>query len=403
MNCTVTATHSALLKPREAAIYEAIPVGFTNNWFLWNRSSVHFSSHFNLLPLKLSINKVRMSSLLSRPHLRIMLMLAISMPMRIILDLIFALLYRNYTIIRPPADYAGAAILTVLIFELVMLAKNRYNRIWAWEKNPLRRLMIESGINIPLMAVLITAASIIISLFISRSAFIKLSDQSITTAYYLFALVIFPAFAEFAIFLLNRWRFSLAEMEKYKKENAEYRFETLRTQVNPHFLFNSLNTLSSLMYENRDKAAKFIRDLSDVYRYVLDNRNRETILLADELKFIKSFVFLYQLRFENKLVVTVEIDERDQQKYIAPMTLQMLIENAVKHNIVSQKKPLHIRIYSDNEGYISVSNNLQKKMSGVVSSGIGLQNITSRYAFLHQNPVKIRETETEFVVNIPLI
>jgi len=332
-----------------------------------------------------------------------MLMLAISMPMRIILDLIFALLYRNYTIIRPPADYAGAAILTVLIFELVMLAKNRYNRIWAWEKNPLRRLMIESGINIPLMAVLITAASIIISLFISRSAFIKLSDQSITTAYYLFALVIFPAFAEFAIFLLNRWRFSLAEMEKYKKENAEYRFETLRTQVNPHFLFNSLNTLSSLMYENRDKAAKFIRDLSDVYRYVLDNRNRETILLADELKFIKSFVFLYQLRFENKLVVTVEIDERDQQKYIAPMTLQMLIENAVKHNIVSQKKPLHIRIYSDNEGYISVSNNLQKKMSGVVSSGIGLQNITSRYAFLHQNPVKIRETETEFVVNIPLI
>jgi two-component system, LytTR family, sensor kinase len=253
------------------------------------------------------------------------------------------------------------------------------------------------------LSIIIALLSLGIRYFIIKSPFIQLSDEVLTTLYYLILLVYVPAFAEFAVFLLNRWRTSLAEMEKYKKENAEYRFETLRTQVNPHFLFNSLNTLSSLMYEDREKAAGFIRDLSDVYRYVLENRSRETIALHEEVKFIRSFVYLYQLRFDNKLKVEIDISESLQDKQIAPMTLQLLVENAVKHNIVSVKKPLEISVTANESGYLTVRNNLQKKPAGMVSSEIGLKNITSRYAYLTDKPVEVLKTESEFIVRVPLI
>ncbi|MFH1121155.1 MAG: histidine kinase [Bacteroidota bacterium] len=356
-----------------------------------------------LLPLKNHIKPLMLYNVFRKPFLRLLLFIILSFPLRLLLDVIFGLIYRNYELIRPPEEYAGAILITVLTLESVLYLKNRLGRRFPWENNPLNRLIIEISINTLIMSLLITMLSLSVNYFILDARFMRFSDELLKTVFYLIFLVQGPAFIEFAVFLLKRWRTNLAEMEKYKKENAEYRFETLRTQVNPHFLFNSLNTLSALVYEDREKAAGFIRDLSDVYRYVLDNRSRETILLREEVRFIRSFVYLYQLRFDNKLEVSIIISENALDRLIAPMTLQLLVENAIKHNVISVKKPLRITISSDTNGYITVSNNLQKKTNEVDSSEIGLKNISSRYAFLTSKAVEIAETENEFIVKVPLI
>ncbi len=203
-------------------------------------------------------------------------------------------------------------------------------------------------------------------------------------------------------FLLNKWRYSLAELERYKKENVEFRFETLINQVNPHFLFNSLNTLSSLVYQNQDTAAKYIRELSKVYRYVLENKENEPVRLQNDLEFLKAYVYLFELRFSNMISFNFEIDEKKLNWYIPPMTIQLLIENAVKHNIISKKKHLQIKIFTEND-YLCVTNNLQKKAQKPYSSGMGLSNIRSRYAYFSDKEVIITENESEFMVKIPLI
>ena len=358
---------------------------------------------FNLVSLKLFTKPAMIINLYRNPFLRLLFSLLVSLPLRLLLDLIFGLLYRNYSIIRSPEEYIGAAIITVFTIETVYFLKRRLNRRFPWEKNPVHRLILEIGINSMIVPAVIVALSFLVKFFLTNVQFIKLSDEILTTVFYWVLLVIIPAFIEFALFLLNRWRMSLAEVERYKKENAEYRFETLRTQVNPHFLFNSFNTLSALVYEDQEKAAGFIRDLSDVYRYVLENRSRETIVLSEEIRFIRSFVYLYQLRFDNKLNVEINISEDAMSKQIAPMTLQLLVENAIKHNVISVKKPLDILISSEEQDYITVSNNLQKKTSAVESSEIGLKNIISRYAYLSSKTVEILETETTFIVKVPLI
>lgn len=359
--------------------------------------------YINLLPLKLNFQPEMIFNIFKKPLLRLLLTLLLSFPLKMLLDVIFGLLYRNYLILRPLEEYIGAAFITVLTLEIVFFIKQKLNRILPWEKSPTRRLGIELGINLPFMSAVIFLLSFLVNLYFIKSVFIKLSDQILTTLYYIIILVIIPAFTEFALFLLNKWKLNIAEMERYKKENAEYKFETLRTQLNPHFLFNSFNTLSSLIFEDQQKAANFIRDLSDVYRYVLENKSRDTILLSEEVRFIKSFVYLYQLRFDNKLTVVIQISDDLLHKLIAPMTLQLLVENAIKHNIISQKKPLEITITSNQDASIVVKNNLQKKNTEVISSEIGLKNIISRYAYLTGRPVEITENENEFVVKVPLI
>jgi LytS/YehU family sensor histidine kinase len=175
----------------------------------------------------------------------------------------------------------------------------------------------------------------------------------------------------------------------------------LQMQLNPHFLFNSLNVLSSLVYEDADKSALFIRKLSDVYRYVLENRERDLTHLSNELDFTRSYTFLLSIRFQDMINFDIDIEEHLFEWGIAPMTIQLLIENAVKHNIASSKDKLSIRLYSD-KGWLIVENNIQKKES-VEGSGMGLKNISNRYGFLTKKPVDIYEDKEVFRVKIPLL
>lgn len=198
----------------------------------------------------------------------------------------------------------------------------------------------------------------------------------------------------------NEWRKSEVEKEALKREHLASQFETLKSQVNPHFLFNSLNALSTLVYKDQDLAAQFIQQLSKVYRHVLETQSKEIVPLSVELKALEAYIFLIKIRFGENLNVNLDIPKTNYN--IAPLALQMLVENAIKHNIVSKSKHLTIDIYIDNQ-YIIVSNNLQKKKNVSDSSGIGLANIQARYQYIAKKEVIIEETEKAFVVKIPLL
>jgi len=213
--------------------------------------------------------------------------------------------------------------------------------------------------------------------------------------------IIISLFLHGRSFLMN-WRKTIIDAERLQKESIAAKYESLKSQVNPHFLFNSLNALSNLVYEDQDKAVKFIKQLSEVYRYVLDTREKEVVPLEDEIRFLRSYLFLQQIRFGDKLMVEFDIKDPGHIK-IAPLALQMLLENAIKHNIVSEEDPLLIKVYSDNH-YIIVENNIQKKITlGEPSMGVGLENICKRYEFLSDTKVEVIQDQSMFQVKLPVL
>ncbi len=192
------------------------------------------------------------------------------------------------------------------------------------------------------------------------------------------------------------------QLIRLQKENLQSQFEVLRQQVNPHFLFNSLNVLTSLIKLEPDLAEKFTEHLSKVYRYVLENKDNELVNLQTELDFLDAYVFLLNIRFMNKIEVNVNIGDDKKKLKILPLALQLLIENAIKHNSMSKKNPLKINIYTENKNTLTVENNLQERESHMASTGVGLKNIEHRYHLLEMPAPQFYKTETKFIARIPL-
>jgi two-component system, LytTR family, sensor kinase len=204
-------------------------------------------------------------------------------------------------------------------------------------------------------------------------------------------------------YLFKQWKTALIETERLQKENILSQFETLRTQINPHFLFNSLNTLVGIVQTNPEQAVLFIKEFSKVYRNVLNHKDSLLITLEEELKLINSFVFLQKIRFGDNLKVDIQIDNGKMHFLLPPFSLQLLIENALKHNIVSSKKPLTIHIKNEKD-YLVVSNNLQKRLNeDENSTGIGLKNLKTRYEMISLIEPEFVQTEAEYIAKIPLI
>jgi sensor histidine kinase YesM len=203
------------------------------------------------------------------------------------------------------------------------------------------------------------------------------------------------------IAFFKNWKESQIESERLRAEMKTYQYDALRNQINPHFLFNSFSVLSELVYEDQDLAVKFIRQLSDIYRYVLDSKDLELVPLKDEIDFIKKFRFLLQTRFENNLEIDIQIKET-QGELIVPMSLQLLLENAVKHNEISNDFPLKVEIYKKGDS-IFVKNKLKKKTNLESSTKTGLQNIIKRYKYLSEKELKVEETSDSFIVNVPIL
>lgn len=200
-------------------------------------------------------------------------------------------------------------------------------------------------------------------------------------------------------FLMN-WKQTEIDAEKARRESAVARYDSLKNQVNPHFLFNSLNALTNLVYEDKEKAVSFIKQLSQVYRYVLESADKELVSIEEELDFLKSYIFLQEIRFGQKLKINVFIHNK--KGLIAPLALQMLIENAIKHNVIAENAPLLVEVYEE-EKYWTVKNKINIKSNLEESIGKGLKNIQERYSFVSDLPVTIKNENGYFIVSIPIL
>ena len=204
-------------------------------------------------------------------------------------------------------------------------------------------------------------------------------------------------------FIYKKYKDSIIEKEAMQQLNIQQEFDTLKSQVNPHFLFNCFNTLSSLITEDKEQAEVFLNELSKVYRYLLRNNEDGLSTLRDELNFIHSYYNLLKTRHGDAIALQVEVDKK-YYKYLLPsLSLQLLVENAVKHNIVSKYQPLLIDIFSTEGNLLAVNNNLQLKKIKMPSNKIGLANIRSKYELLNINGYEILQDSKNFTVVLPLI
>ncbi len=206
-----------------------------------------------------------------------------------------------------------------------------------------------------------------------------------------------------AIYFYTQLRESITEKEEAKQAHIRSELQGLRNQVNPHFLFNSLNTLMHIVGEDQDLAKRYLQRLSKVYRYILESRSAPLIPLSDELAFIHAYNFLQEERFRGNLQVNIQVDESFESYKIVPLSLQILFENAIKHNIISRKHPLLIEVYVNEHMQLVITNNLQRKRQVLDSTQVGLENISKRYSYFTEQAIDIHEDEQYFTVALPLI
>ncbi|WP_396191712.1 2TM domain-containing protein [Flavobacterium sp.] len=205
-----------------------------------------------------------------------------------------------------------------------------------------------------------------------------------------------------AFYFYKAYQESRLKEQKIIAGTANAKFESLKNQIDPHFLFNSLNVLSSLIEENPENAQRFTTSLSKIYRYVLEQKDKELVTVSEELAFAKTYMNLLKMRFENSITFELPENFDNSDAKVVPLSLQLLLENTIKHNVVSENKPLHIKIYIK-DNFLVVENNLQKKEVLQDRKGVGLQNIVSRYAILSQRKVLIDENKAAFAVYLPIL
>jgi len=234
-------------------------------------------------------------------------------------------------------------------------------------------------------------------------------EDTVTLPFYIFGLfytylyaVLAAAFYEL-LFYMEAWQKANLEAEALKKANLMSQLDSLKNQVQPHFLFNSLNTLTALVEKDPPRAVRFIAELSKVYRYLLQSNEKELISLASELQFSQAYFYLLQTRFGDGISLVISVDEACQDRLIPPLTVQMLLENAVKHNQVSVGKPLQMQVCVEGGRWLTIRNNIQRKRTPVPGNGTGLSNIAAKYRLLNQPELEVVNGPDAFVVKVPLI
>lgn len=277
---------------------------------------------------------------------------------------------------------------------------------WTWIQFPLKRFVYTL---IGTFGYTIAVSSVIIYVFVTF--YFKIDFLEVISDGGWLEMLKTPIYITFgiSIFLHGRaflyeWREAAIDVEKLKNENLSSKFESLKSQVNPHFLFNSLNALSSLVYADQKKATAFIQKLSEVYRYVLDHQNDELVDVKSEIDFVQSFVYLNKIRFGENLNVEFDgFDSIDTDQSLPPLALQMLIENSIKHNEISKEFPLTINLTLKHDQMIVNNNRNHLDAPKRDSNGLGLNNIINRYGYLSDKKVVVNQTDNEFSVSIPLL
>ncbi len=320
----------------------------------------------------------------------------------LVVSYIFALYYQH------PIRFSNPTILTTiflfgLIVEGIQLINQKIDKKYNWAINPVKRFWVQLIANLSFAIVMLSIFGTIIILFVARDPMINIFDLIIVNSVGIICISIY-VFITLNVFLLNNWRGSLVEIEKFKKKDAEAKFDGLKNQLSPHFLFNNLNTLYGLIPDDAPQASEYLLKLSEIYRYVLKLKDQEIVSLAEEVKFIKDYVFLLSTRYGAGFKVEFNLDEKLlYEKFLPPFTLQLLIENAEKHNVFDEDNEMNIRVYSEDNESVVVENSLLSKPEIKTSTKVGLENLKSRYRFLTEKKVSVEKRLKYFVVKVPLL
>lgn len=308
----------------------------------------------------------------------------------------------------PKTDRLAINFVYTMVYTFVIYLSNAalfifLDKKFAEERFSLKRLIIGFSSSIPLTVLMIFNLRLVDEVLISKISFGDfLKTQTFGSYFQTIITTIIISLIIHVIYLYKTYQETRLKEQKVIAGTANARFESLKNQIDPHFLFNSLNVLSSLIEENPDNAQKFTASLSNIYRYVLEQKDKELVSLEEELTFAKTYMNLLKMRFENSISYDVVSNVEIQEAKVVPLSLQLLLENTIKHNIVSENKPLSIKIYIE-KNYLVVENNLQKKEVLSDRRGVGLQNIVNRYALISERKVLVEQTNEFFKVKIPIL
>lgn len=297
------------------------------------------------------------------------------------------------------AGTGGIGVVFILFFGFIVKWIDNYlDKVFPFERNIVRRILIQF---------VITLSILFIFRYISAYFFLQFIHMHVSRELWIVSFVI-NTFMVLSIILsifgyhfFRRWKEQQILAAELNEEKALVQYDNLKNQLNPHFLFNALSALNSLIFENPQLASDFLQQLSKVYRYVLENKDKNSVSLQTEIDFVSQYVKLLETRFGDGLNVIFNISDIAREKAIVPVTMQILIENAVKHNTTSKDSPLVIKVKTESD-YLVIENNLQKKGAIETSNGQGLENLKNLYRFISDRPVEVVETATSFAVKIPL-
>jgi len=331
--------------------------------------------------------------------------LKVSLILTVIIVLLNLLVnYGQPIVLMEVLQMTGIAFLYCIVLTAVGSSFHNYaSRKYSWENQPKKRLWF-GAIGSVILTVLAFGAvrwfEKVIIFNVSFESFLE-NERAIN---YVIALVITLIISLFihAFYFWKALQDTKIKEQKIIAGTASAKFDALKNQLDPHFLFNSLNVLTSLIEEDPKQAQRFTTALSKVYRYVLEQKNKDLVPVNEELDFARTYVKLLTMRFEDGIAFEIPESSKTPDARIVPLSLQLLLENAVKHNVVTSAKPLKIRVYEEN-GNLVVQNNLQEKPVVKRSSGVGLRNIQQRYSILSNRKVNITKSASEFSVQLPML
>ncbi|MET3126664.1 hypothetical protein ABID42_001766 [Arcicella rosea] len=316
--------------------------------------------------------------------------------------------YFNRSVLTIAEDLALSFIFCLLISETSIYISNKLNVLISWTEKPLKRLFIETGLNLVIIFVSLVMLDQLYQLLDNPETCIEIHTADQVRGFLQWIVVsTIIAFMIIGIntcnYLIVSWKNAAMKAAALDQLAVEAELQSLKLQIDPHFVFNNLSVLSELILVNQQLGYEYAENFSKIYRYMLVNSKKDIILLEDELKFLHSYMFLIKNRIGEGVAFEVSIDKENKQLYLPPLTLQLLVENALKHNKTNKKNPLKISIYNTDEQTLIVENMLLPIENQLESSGIGIQNIIRRYDLLWQKQPEIIQNETTFKVKIPLI
>lgn len=317
----------------------------------------------------------------------------------VILSIAYPKGFRSIEVIAFVMGYSVSLGVPIILISR-FISKNLDKRL-PWLKNPLKRLVVTILLELLEGVLVLIIVNMVFFMLIWGQSIKEMIETTYNGVIFLFVFTFLGIIIKNSYLFFKNWKLSVVNEELLKREKLALEYEALKNQVNPHFLFNNLTALSSLVYKDADKAAKFIDELAKIYRYVLQHKNQDIVELSSEVNFIRSLAYLYKIRHNEDLIVEINLSDST-GKYIIPLALQLTVENAIKHNVISSAKPLKIHIFEEN-GFVVVKNNLQPKIMVSSSNKVGLENIKTRYKYVTGKELNVIKTDWEFIVKIPIL